>query len=265
MSIHVTAIIDKGAKIDEGVVIGPYCVIGRNVRLSKGVTLHSHVCIEGFTSIGDNTTIYPFASIGHPPQDLKYNGENSTLKIGSNNIIREYVTIHPGTKLGEMKTTIGNNCLFMIGAHIAHDCKVGNNVIMANNATLGGHVKIGDYAIIGGLAAIHQYVRIGDHAIIGGVSAVVEDVIPYGSAVGDRATLTGINAIGMKRKEIPNKTIHAIRKLYRMIFEDTSINFEQRLNKVGTELKDFPEVIKIIDFLKSPGKRGICLPKKTKI
>ena len=167
--IHKTAIIQKGAQIHSEAIIGPYCTIGKNVELAKGVKLHSHVCIDGFSYIGENTEIFPFASIGYPPQDLKYNGEESRVIIGKNNIIREYSTINTGTKHGNMETVIGDNCLLMISSHIAHDCVVGDNVILANNATLGGHVILGNNVIIGGLAAVHQFVRIGKFAIVGGV------------------------------------------------------------------------------------------------
>ena len=176
--IHPTAIVEEGAKLGTGVRIGPYCTIGPDVELGEGVALVSHVVLAGRTRIGPNTRIYPFASIGHPPQDLKYKGEASSLEIGSNNIIREYVTMSPGTEGGGMVTRVANNCLFMVGAHVAHDCQIGHHVIMANNATLAGHVDVGDYAILGGLAAVHQFVRIGRHAMIGGMSGVEHDIIP---------------------------------------------------------------------------------------
>lgn len=262
MKIHQTAIIDKQAKIFEGVEIGPYCTVGKNVKLQKGVKLHSHVCIDGFTSIDEGTEIYPFASIGYQPQDLKYEGEESALEIGKNNVIREHVTIHKGTKLGGMKTIVGDNCLFMVGAHIAHDCIVGNNVIMANNATLGGHVEVGDHAIIGGLAAVHQHVRIGAHSIIGGVSAVVKDVIPYGSAAGDRAALIGINLVGMKRKKLLSDDINAVRAAYNMIFANNDTNFDERLKSASAELSHSFQAMEIINFLKASSKRNICMPKK---
>ena len=198
-TIHQTAIVHPKAKIGQNVKIGPYCIVGENVTLGDCVNLHSHVHIEGITCIGENTTIFPFAAIGFPPQDLKYNGEKSSVLIGKNNTIREHVTIHSGTKLGRMETVTGDSCLFMVGSHIAHDCIVGNNVVMANNATLAGHVVIEDNVIIGGLAAVHQFVRIGRYSIIGGVSAVVNDVIPYASVAGDRAKLLGVNTRGLRR------------------------------------------------------------------
>ena len=183
-SIHPSAIIDPAATIGESVHVGPFCVIGPDVSLGEGVKLHSHVVVEGRTHIGKGGEIFPFASIGHAPQDLKYKGEPSRLEIGDNCRIREHVTMNPGTEGGGMLTKVGDNCLFMASSHVAHDCKVGNNVIMANNATLAGHVEVGDFAIIGGLAAVQQFVRIGPHAMIGGMSGIVNDVIPYGMVAG---------------------------------------------------------------------------------
>lgn len=261
MNIHPTAVINKNSKIGRDVEIGPYCVIGGNVELAEGVKLHSHVCLEGYTKIGANTQIFPFASIGYAPQDLKFKGENSSIEIGKNNLIREYVTVHPGTALGNMQTIIGDNCLLMIGAHVAHDCRVGNNVIMANNATLGGHVVVGDFATLGGLAAVHQFVRIGAHAIIGGVSAVVEDVIPYGSAVGDRATLAGINIVGMKRRNFDRNSIHAVRNAFKILFLNNNDTLQQRVEQVANEYSDSRVVMEIIEFLRYNSSRSVCLPK----
>src|SRR3989440_11723229 len=187
--IHPTAIVAPGATLAEDVSIGPYCVIGEEVVLGAGVKLIAHVVVDGRTTIGEGTRLFPFASIGLEPQDLKYRGENSELVIGRNNTVREYVTMNPGTEGGGMVTRIGDGCLFMVGAHVAHDCQIGNHVVMANNATLGGHVVIEDYAVLGGLCAVHQYVRIGRHAMIGGVSGVERDVIPYGPGMGGRGRL----------------------------------------------------------------------------
>jgi UDP-N-acetylglucosamine acyltransferase len=198
--IHPTAIVAGGARLAEDVVIGPYCVVGDNVVLGAGVRLLSHVVVDGRTSVGEGTRIFPFVSIGLEPQDLKYRGEASTLVIGRHNTIREHVTINPGTAGGGMVTRIGDHCLLMVGAHVAHDCQLGDHVIMANNATLAGHVVVEDYALLGGLSAVHQFVRIGRHAMIGGMSGVERDVIPYGQVMGDRARLTGLNIIGMQRR-----------------------------------------------------------------
>ena len=260
--IHKTAIIQKGAKIHSNVEIGPYCCIGHNVELAEGVKLHSHVCIDGITYIGENTEIFPFASIGYNPQDLKYKGENSKVIIGKNNIIREYCTINTGTKHGNMKTVIGNNCLLMISSHIAHDCIVGDNVILANNATIGGHVIIDDNAIIGGLSAIHQFVRVGKFAIIGGVSAVVENVLPFASVSGDRAKIIGINIIGMKRNNYSKSSIIKVKKVFKEIFsKNNNINFNERIKAVENNHID-SESLEIIKFLKDDNKRGFCIPNK---
>ena len=200
IDVHPTAVVSSQSNIGNDVKIGPYCVIGPDVVIGDRVFLHSHVVIDGQTVIGEGTNIYPFASIGLVPQDLKYKGESSSLIIGARNQIREHVTMNPGTEGGGMKTVIGDDCLFMIGSHVAHDCIIGNHVILANNATLGGHVEVGDFAIIGGLSGIHQFVRIGAHAMVGGMSGVEQDLIPYGSAMGERAKLRGLNLIGLQRR-----------------------------------------------------------------
>lgn len=273
-TIHSTAIISDKAIIGDDVEIGPFCVIGEDVILSNGVKLKAHVCIDGNTSIGENTSIYPFATIGYQPQDLKYNNEKSSLIIGKNNVIREYCTIHPGTYGGGMKTIIGNNCLFMIGTHIAHDCIVGNNVIMANNTTLGGHVLVGDYAIFGGLSAVHQFVRIGAHSMIGGGGIIVEDLIPYGIAIGERSTLRGINIVGMKRRNFTRDEINAAQNVFEEIFgkknhenknKNIDIDNDQFITKVKKiQTKYTPLNIKsakdMIDFLLIDSKRSICMP-----
>lgn len=260
MSIHKTAIIEDGAKIAEGVVIGPYCHVGAGVVLEKGVSLKSHVVVVGDTKVGENTQIFPFASIGHIPQDLKFHGEKSKLIIGKNNMIREHVTMNPGTEGGGMITEVGNNCLFMMSSHIAHDCKIGNHVILANNATIAGHVTIGDYAIIGGMSAVHQFVRIGHHAMIGGMSGIESDVIPYGSAMGERATLAGLNIVGLKRQGADRDTIHALRGAYRMMFASEG-TLEERIQDTLEHFKDNAAVIDVIKFLQSDSSRAICLPK----
>ena len=216
--IHPSAIVNDNAQIQEGVVIGPYCIIGENVKIKSKTIVKSHVVIDGDTEIGSNNVIYPFASIGLDPQDLKFKGEKSKLIIGDNNRIREHVTIHLGTQDGGNITRIGNNCLLMVGVHIAHDCQVGNSVILANNATLAGHVIVGDDVVIGGLSAVHQFVRIGNYAMIGGMSGVESDVIPYGLVMGQRANLAGLNLVGMKRHNIEREEIHALRNFFKKIF-----------------------------------------------
>lgn len=258
--IHPTAIVDAGAKLGDQVTIGPYSCVGPEVVLADNITLISHVVIAGRTSIGDGTRIFPFASIGHEPQDLKYKGEPSILKIGAGNTIREHVTMNPGTEGGGMVTSVGDQCLFMVGAHVAHDCHIGNHVVMANNATIGGHVNIGDYAILGGLSAVQQFVRIGRHAMIGGMSGVEQDVIPYGSVMGDRAHLSGLNIIGLKRHGISHDDIHALRSAYRMLFAQEG-TMAERLEDVTDMFKDNVAVREIIDFIQSESQRAVCQPK----
>jgi len=216
--IHPTAVIEPGARLAESARVGPYCVVGSEVELQDGVELVSHVVVAGRTVVGADTRIFPFASIGHRPQDLKYQGEKSRLEIGRRYIVREHVTMNPGTSGGGMLTRVGDGCLFMVGAHVAHDCRLGDDVIMANNATLAGHVAIGDYAILGGLSAVHQFVRIGKHAMIGGVTGVERDVIPYGQVVGDRARLVGLNIVGLQRRGFSREQVQALRTAYQMLF-----------------------------------------------
>ena len=263
-NIHPTAVIHSNAKIANTVKIGPYCVIGENVTLHDNITLMSHVCIEGLTEIGEGTKIFPFASIGHEPQDLKFGGEKSRVVIGKNNKIREYVTIQPGTEGDKMETRVGDNCLLMVSSHVAHDCVIGNNVILANCATLAGHVRVGDFAIIGGLSAVHQFVRIGAHSIIGGMSGIAADVIPYGSAMGDRANLAGLNIIGMKRRNFDRETIHELRKVYTILFVEDYDNLEKRIEAVQQEYSSNKTIMEIIEFLKAESGRSICLPKDKK-
>ena len=257
--IHPTAIIEDGASIGVDVKIGPYCFIGSNVVLADRINLGSHVVISGLTQIGEGTHIFPFASIGHNPQDLKYKGEPSRLEIGSNNIVREHVTMNPGTEGGGLLTKVGDDCLFMVASHVAHDCTVGDNVILVNNATLGGHVKIGDFAIIGGLAAVHQFVRIGRHSMIGGCSGVENDVIPYGSIVGNRAHLSGLNLIGLKRRGFSRDIIHDLRRAYRLLFSQEGTQAE-RMADVSELFSDIEPVMEILDFMGVESSRAICQP-----
>lgn len=258
---HQTAVINQGAEIDDSVEIGPYCLIGENVKLGKNVVLHGHVVVDGHSFIGEGTEIYPFASIGKPPQDLKFGGEISTLEIGKNNIIREYVTMNPGTRGDNLKTVIGDDNLFMVGSHIAHDCVIGNHVIMANNATLGGHVHVGDYAVIGGLAGIHQFVRIGHHAVIGGMSGVENDVIPYGRVKGERAFLAGLNLIGLERQGFSKDDIKRLQKAYNALFNDEG-TLEERINAVADEFAENREVMELINFARQKTRFPLCQPQK---
>jgi len=256
--IHKTALIDSKAKISNNVKIGPYSIIGPNVQIDPGTEIHSHVCITGNTKIGSNNKIYPFASIGNDPQDLKFQGENTLLEIGNNNKIREYVTINIGTKGGGGLTKIGNNCLFMVSAHVAHDCIVGDNVILANNVPLGGHAKIDDNVIIGGNSAVQQFTRIGKFAMIGGMCGVVRDIIPYGIAHGNRSILQGLNLIGLRRNNITNKDILILSDAYKIIFKDE--NLTNNLNNLSNEIKKNKLVLEVLTFLEQDKKRPICTP-----
>lgn len=258
---HPTAIIHPNAKIGSNVRIGAYSVVGENVTLADDVVLHSHVVVEGRTEIGKRTVIFPFASIGHAPQDLKFHGEESALIIGENNTIREHVTMNPGTEMGGMVTRIGNNGLFMMACHIAHDCIIGDHVILANNATLGGHVTVGDYAFIGGLAAVHQFIRIGTHAVIGGMSGVENDVIPYGRVKGERAFLAGLNLIGLDRRGFTKDQVRTLQKAYNQIFaEDETL--EQRLGKAEKDYADQPQVMELIQFAREKTRFPLCQPSR---
>ena len=258
--IHPTAIIEKSVLLGKNVKVGPYCVLTENVELDDEVELISHVTLAGRTKIGKGTKIYPFCSIGHPTQDLKYRGEPSTLSIGTHNIIREYVTIQAGTAGGIMKTELGNHCLLMASTHVAHDCILGNHVIMANNATLAGHVVVEDHVIIGGLAAIHQFVRIGTHAIIGGMSPVEHDVIPYGAVKGERASLYGLNLIGLKRRGVERDEMGVMREAYNTLFSQES-TLAERVQKTAEKFQNYPRVMEIINFIRSESTRSLCVPK----
>ena len=256
--IHKTAIIDSRARISSTVNIGPYVVIGPDVEIDENAVIHSHVNIAGYTKIGKKNKIYPFASIGSDPQDLKYKGEKSELVIGDNNTIREYVTANPGTSGGGGVTKIGDNNLLMIGAHIAHDCIIGNNVVVANNAAIAGHAEVGDDVIIGGNCGIQQFARIGKMAMIGGMTGVSRDVIPYGLSFGNRNYLGGINLIGLRRRNIANKEILTLTEAYKEIFKTEHLH--DNLNKLNGEFKDNSYVKEIVDFISKDKKRPICTP-----
>jgi UDP-N-acetylglucosamine acyltransferase len=261
-SIHPTAVIEDGASLGKDVDIGPYCVVGGQVSLGDGVRLHSHVVVGGRTAIGEQSEIFPFASIGLQPQDLKFAGEASELVIGARNKIREHVTMNPGTAGGGLITRVGDDCLFMVAAHVAHDCIVGNHVILANNATLAGHVHVGDFAIIGGLAAVHQFVRIGAHAMVGGMSGVENDLIPYGSAMGDRARLRGLNLVGLQRRNFSRDDIHDLRTAYRLLFAQEG-TMQERLEDVVQLYADNETVMEIVEFVRHNTSRAILQPKSS--
>ena len=256
--IHKNSIISKKAKISKTAKIGPYTVVGPNVEIGENVEIQSHVSIVGNTKIGLGTKIFPFASIGAQPQDLKYKGEKNSLVIGKNNIIREYVTINPGTRDGGTITKIGDNCLFMISSHVAHDCQIGNNVVIANNVPLGGHVIIEDSVIIGGNSAVQQFTRIGRLAMIGGMTGVLKDVIPFGLSFGNRNYLKGINLIGLRRNKYENKKIIELNEAYKKIF--SSKNLHENLSKINGEFKDNKLVQEVTEFISKDKKRPICTP-----
>jgi UDP-N-acetylglucosamine acyltransferase len=255
---HKTSVIDNKSKIASSAKVGPYTVIGPNVEIGNDVEIHSHVNISGNTKIGDGTKIFPFASIGTDPQDLKYKGENTKLEIGKNNKIREYVTINPGTSGGGGLTKIGDNCLFMISSHIAHDCNIGNNVILANNVPLGGHVTIEDNVVIGGNSAVQQFTRIGKLAMIGGMTGVLNDVIPFGLSIGNRNYLQGLNLIGLRRSSYDNKDILGLIEAYKEIFLTENLN--ENLSKLNGVFKENPLVKEVINFITKDKKRSICTP-----
>ena len=255
--IHPTAILNPKAEIDGGVVIGPFCIIGEGVRIKRGTKLISSVVIEGDTEIGENCIIYPFTSIGLPPQDLKYKGEKTGLKIGNDNIIREYVTVHRASIGGDGITTIGDKNFLMAYVHIAHDCKIGSHIILANAATLAGHVVVEDYVIISGLTAIHQFTRIGAYAMVGGFSGVGQDVPPYTIASGARAKLFGLNTIGLKRHGFSDAKINHLKKAYKILFREKR-TLKDAIKKIQEDLSYTDEIKHLIDFIQQKNARGIC-------
>jgi UDP-N-acetylglucosamine acyltransferase len=257
--VHATAIVEEGARLGEGVRVGPFCIVGREVTLGDGVALESHVVVTGRTSIGPRTRAFPFASIGHQPQDLKYKGEPSTLAVGSECLIREGVTLNPGTEGGGMHTVIGDRCAFLANSHVGHDCRVGDNVILSNNVMLAGHVTVGDFAILGGGAAVIQFARVGAHSFLGRMSGLENDLIPYGMALGNRAHLSGLNIIGLQRRGFSREDIHALRRAYRALFADEGTLLE-RLDDVEKEFDGHPIVAEIVAFIRAGGKRSLCVP-----
>ena len=256
--IHKTAIVDKNAIIFDNVEIGPYSIVGPNVEIGSNSILHSHVNIVGNTKIGENNHIYPFSSIGTPPQDLKYKGEKNSLIIGNNNKFREYVNINPGTEQGGRITSIGDGNLFMVYCHVAHDCKISSNIVLANNVQVGGHVTIEQNAIIGGSCAIHQFSRIGEGAMIGGMTGVLSDVIPYGLSLGNRNNLMGLNLIGLRRSKVSNENIKKIQLAFEIIFK--SVKFRENIESLDSYLKNNEYVKKILNFINKDKKRPISLP-----
>ncbi len=257
--IHPTAIIDPKAQLGADVSIGPFCTVGPNVTLGDGVRLVSHVVIDGHTQIGAQTLIHPMAFLGGPPQHLAHKGEPTELVVGERNVIRENVTMHTGTVGGGGITRVGSDSLYMVGAHVAHDCIVGNNVTFANSATLGGHVQVGDFVFMGGLSAVHQFTRIGRYAFVGGGGVVTKDIIPYGSVWGNHAHLEGLNLVGLKRRGFSREAINNLRAAYRLMFADEG-TFQERLDDVSEVYHASNEVMEIVNFIRSDANRPICLP-----
>ncbi len=256
-SIHPTAILHEGASVGADCVIGPFCVIGPQVRLDAGVILKSHVVIEGRTDIGEKTQIWPFASIGHQPQDLKFGGEASSLIIGARNMIRESVTMNPGTSGGGMITRVGDDNLFMVNVHVGHDCQVGNNVVIANNVSLAGHVSVGDHVVIGGHSGVHQFVRIGQGAMIGVLSAVLSDVIPYGTVTGDAAKLSGLNLVGLKRRQAEKAAVNGLRVAVKELFQGAG-TLKERANVLRSQDLGNPLLDDVLAFVLSESDRAFC-------
>lgn len=251
--------VDPSARLGDDVEIGPFCIVGAGVTLGARTRLISHVSVTGNVTLGEDCVVYPYAVLGHPPQDFKYSGEDTRLLIGSRNVIREHVTMHPGTAVGRGETRVGDDGYFMVGSHVAHDCIVGNRVVMANNATIGGYVTVGDHVNFGGLSAVHQYCRIGRQAFIGGLAAVVTDVIPFGMAHGNHARLTGLNLVGLKRRGFSRETIHDLRAAYRLLFAAEG-TLQERLADVADLYANNPEVQEIVAFIRAGGDRALCLP-----
>jgi UDP-N-acetylglucosamine acyltransferase len=258
--VHASACVEAGAQLGVGVEIGPFCHVGAGVVLRDGVRLVSHVSIAGLTDVGARTRIFPFASIGQEPQDLKYRGEPVRLSVGEDCLIREGVTMNPGTAGGGSHTIVGARCAFLTNSHVGHDCKLGDDVILSNNVMLGGHCQVGDFANLGGGAAVHQFTRIGAHAFVGGLAGVENDIIPYGIALGNRASLAGLNIVGLKRRGFSRESIHELRNAYRALFAAEG-TLKERIEQVAIEFAGQAEVARILDFLRDGGERAICMPR----
>jgi len=263
IGVHPLAVIEDGAQLGADVAIGPFCHVGPDVVLGDGVELVSHVALHGRTSVGARTRIFPFASIGHQPQDLKFHGEASVLEIGADCLIREGVTMNPGTEGGGLKTVVGKGCTFLANSHVAHDCHVGDHVIFSNNVMIAGHTHVGDYVIMGGGSALHQFVRVGAHAFVGGLAAVENDVIPYGMAMGNRAYLAGLNLVGLKRRGFSRESIHDLRRAYRLLFAAEG-TLKERVEDVAGEFASHPQVHEILDFIREAADRSVLTPREAK-
>ena len=256
--IHSTAVLEDGCVLGSDVVIGPFCHVGPDVVLGNGIELLSHVSVHGITKIGDKTRIFPFASVGNEPQDLKFSGERVSLEIGANCTIREGVTMNPGTEGGGKITSVGDDCTFLANSHVAHDCRIGNGVICSNGAMIAGHCEIGDHVIFGGGSGIHQFSRVGHNAFIGGLAGVEGDLIPFGMAMGNRANLAGLNLIGMKRAGIPRESIHLVRSAFKELFsgEKPIQDTAKALRESATDT----QLINLLDFIMASADRALCTP-----
>jgi UDP-N-acetylglucosamine acyltransferase len=260
--VHPSAVVEEGARLGAGASVGPFCHVGSQAVLGDGVRLHSHVSIAGDTEIGAGTQVYPFASLGHPPQDLKYRGEPVRLRIGEACLIREGVTMNPGTAGGGSETVIGPRCVFLANSHVAHDCRLGEGIILSNNVMLAGHCQVGEFAILSGGAAAHQFVRIGAHAFIGGLAGVEHDVIPFGMALGNRASLAGLNVVGLKRRGYSHEALHELRRAYKKLFEAKG-SLRERVEDIAGAFPDQPAVQQIVAFLRDGGERQVTVPRRT--
>jgi len=260
ISIHPSACVEPGARLGVDVNVGPFCHIGPKVTLGDGVRLISHVSLAGDTRVGARTRVFPFAAIGHEPQDLKYKGEPVRLTIGEDCLIREGVTMNPGTAGGVGETIVGSRCVFLANAHVAHDCRIGDDVILSNNVMLAGHCKVGDFAILSGGSAAHQFVRIGAHAFVGGLAGVENDIIPFGIAIGNRASLAGLNVVGLKRRGFSHEAVHELRRAYKTLFSAAG-TLKERIEEVAAAFPDQPAVQQVVAFLREGGERAICTPR----
>lgn len=258
-AIDPRAVVHPDASVGADVTIGPFCVVGPDVTLGRGAILHSHVVVEGRTSVGAGTAIFPFASIGHRPQDLKFRGERSSVAIGEGCTIREGVTINPGTEGGGLRTIVGDRCTLMAQAHVGHDCILGNGVVLSNNVMLAGHVTIGDDAILGGGVGVHQFVRIGDMAFVGGLSGLEGDLVPYGMAIGDRARLAGLNLVGLRRHGVPAASIARLSEAFAILFSGEGL-LAERIDVLARRAASEFHVARLIDFLRDRGRRPLCRP-----
>lgn len=263
VKVHFSSLVDPKAELADDVEIGPFCTVGPNVKMGAGCRLISHAVVDGYTTMGERNTIYPFAAIGLLAQHMRSNAPDAVLKIGDDNTFREHTTAHVGSEVDHKITTIGSRNLFLVASHVAHDCVVGNNIIMSNNATLAGHVHVEDRAIIGGLSAVLQFSRIGKGAMVGGLCGVLRDVIPYGIVTsGDRAGLAGLNLIGLQRAGVPKEQIFGLQHAYKILFNKEDGSFVERVQKVLQEdqLMGNPLVKEVIHFIQNPSKNNILQP-----